>query len=196
MKKIICLSYFPTTKLLSSDIINKKPEEIVDHLQQLDPVLPTNCVWVIKDNIISPILIIENAKILYDTTMAWAEGEPSNWFYFGAAHNSKCYTIGLFPNINKSLERFIHHQNILHKQIISKDDNIKIVFHPLGYVSDLSVYIKIKNKIKNKINLGISESIDAAKENEVYWIKNIEKSDKNHKIEYVESYLNEIINNY
>lgn len=148
MSKIVCISYIPTASTLSTfDIVNMSSEEILEHFQNLEPSLPNSCVWTLKNDKAHPILIIDNAESVYENTIAWAEEDPSKWFYFGIESNKSNYSMGLFPNLSESLHRFNHHQRELHKQIIKETDEVQMLFHPLGFASGLETFDKIKDSL-------------------------------------------------
>ena len=171
------------------DLKHTNAEEIIENLKSIQITLPTSCAWINYNDKISPILIIDNAETIFNNTQAWSENEPSKWFYFGLKTNNIAYSIGLFPNLDASLERFKHHQTILNKQLIGEDDNIEIVYHPLGFTSSIDTVNKIKNKITDSINVGFAESIDDINNDKIYWLNDIAISNDNHKIQYVDTYL-------
>ena len=188
MSRIICISYFPTSQLLSMfDLKHMSAEEIIENLKNMQLSLPTSCAWVNVNDRISPILIINNAETIFENTKAWSENEPSKWFYFGLKTNSIAYSIGLFPNLDASLERFKNHQIMLNRQVIKDHDKIEIVYHPLEFTSGIDTVNKIKNKIIDSIDVGFAESIDDINNDKIYWLNNI--SIGNDKISYIDTYL-------
>jgi len=162
-------------------------EEIIENLKNVELALPTSCAWVNYNNKISPILIIDHAETIFQNAQAWSENEPSKWFYFGLKTNDIAYSIGLFPNLDASLERFKNHQTILNRQVVNKDDNIEIVYHPLGFTSGVDTINKIKNDINDSIDIGFAESIDDINNDKIYWLNNILMS--NDKTQYIDTYL-------
>lgn len=195
MSKIVCISYFPTSTTISmAELAKMSPEEILNYFQNIEPSLPSSCAWTLKNNEAHPVLIMNKAEQIFNNIMAWSENDPKKWFYFGIKHDNEKYSLGLFPNLVESLKRFKENQEALQQRKITNNDEVQILFHPLGFMSGLDTYNNIKELLPDNIDIGISESVESIRKDEIYWIQQIQRSRKGHKINYVEDYLRSALN--
>lgn len=180
-QKIVCVSYIPTSKRLDMhQMINMSGNDISDKFGKLEPELPSNCVIIKTEKSLSPVFIMNHSNEIWDNSMAWCENDPEKWFYFGVKSRNNETILALFPNLEESIKRFK-----LNQQIVPIEDNINIIYHPIGIKLVLDT-TNIENQFNKKVNIGFSEDIESIRSGKINWLNNVPRSDD---VKYVNKYL-------
>jgi hypothetical protein len=169
MKKIdkyICISYTPQIFGEPGKLI-EDPKSIMEMAKRLDKVdaNATGCAWAEHNGLISPIFIIENAKQVYEHLMIWCENKPEEWFSLTIKKHKdgKRYWVILWPDINKSVERFKLGHLIYNENIITNEE-ITVLCKPWRFVSkDEGTYESLKSKVGDKSYFGFVDVNDMQK---------------------------------
>ncbi len=181
-QKIVCVSYIPTSKRIDiRHMLEMSGNDISNKFDTIEPELPKNCVIFKHNNKLSPIFIIDRPKEIWDNSVAWSENNPQDWFYCGIRSNKNEIVIALFPNVEKSLERFKKNQQLLDLD----NNNINIIYHPIG----IKLILPSKNfdeQFDDKVDIGFSGNLNSIRSGEVYWLNNIPRSNN---IKYISKYL-------
>lgn len=140
---IVLFSYFPLImeKLLELALEGAEPvaperyQEVTDLLEEcLELADATACLWMLVDGTPAPVLIVPHARRIHKDLMIWAEEEPEQWFTLELLEAQGAYALALFPNLEKSVERYklghlMHHEEIL------ENESYQLIFAPLRFVS-------------------------------------------------------------
>lgn len=179
---------------------NEKTTKTFDKIDKLsNDIHIKGCLWMNNGkNKNIPVLILDNAKEVYEHLVEWSENEPENWFTCYIKRHDDIYYVILYPNIERSIERCkILTQLNTGYPVLDKD--INILFKPLVFESKtLNLFKNFEKQInkQKKFIIGFLNSSDIDENNieltdkeEIMYIKNI-KTPNNKENKGIESYIN------
>ena len=159
---------------------------------------PKGLIWVLCNGLLSPVLVLDDAKMVYDHLLEWSGQKPSEWFklYRSKVRTEKenLFVVGLYPDIHKIADKI--------SKIFNIDSISKVMFKPVYIISnetDLHVqFIEQKSKIATAMFLDVKyvddhENIDINKiSKHLHALCDIEivtSTEDNNKWEYCKSYV-------
>lgn len=159
---------------------------------------PKGLIWVLCNGLLSPVLVLDDAKRVYDHILEWSNQKPDEWFklYRSKIRNGKenLFVVGLYPDNYKTTDKV--------SKIFDIDKIYKVMFKPIYIIStetDLHVqFIEQKSKTATVMLLDIKyvdnyENIDIDKiSKHLHALCNIEivtSTEDNNKWEYCKLYV-------
>lgn len=98
------------------------------------------CAWTVTGNRAEVNLIMQDAALVAEHLAEWTEGEPEKWFHFMHVKKDGMYSLALFPDINKSIERTrIQYQLNNGGWPIKMAEKMSVFFRPIMFVSKSTV---------------------------------------------------------
>jgi len=104
-------SYFPLLTGMPNTVfgenVKERTEEIMKSIDDLPSGTALGCIWAVEDDgTVNAILIMDQATEIAEHLIAWAEGEPEQWFTLNTFEKGDGFGVALIPNIKKSSERW------------------------------------------------------------------------------------------
>jgi hypothetical protein len=163
----LVVSYFPLLSNRFSLMYGHTPIDADKIGQLLDETIGENlanakaCIWGIVGGSPCIVLVLNRAQEIADDLKAWSEDDVESWFGVDICQEEDAYGIALFPDLNKSFERFNKRRRFEMLEELSRDSKYTIVFDPIRFISKgLGSFAGIKDKIGETIKVMFLESSD------------------------------------
>lgn len=105
--------------------------------------------WIMTDERMHVLLVIENAKKLYDYTIKWCDDSIDGWFFYNFTETEDGVEISIFQNIKKTIERY--------NKVKYCAENAVLTTPITAFTKDKTNYLKCKNE---NISVGIIDILD------------------------------------
>lgn len=158
---MVLLSYIPLLMAEGGEEFNLAdiPKEFSDNLGNCGSTINA-CIWIGgEDGKPMPVFIVKKAKEIVEHMSMWTENDIAGWFKLYFREIGGKYGIVLFPNINKSIERYkqayLHH----HGEFFPENKRIgNVVTRPLTFISSKEhIFGRVKENIGTHTKVGFLE---------------------------------------
>lgn len=137
------------------------PNDLSEIFDQTPSGLAEGCVWLMKDDEMTPCLIMENAAAIADHLKAWAEGKPEEWFTLVMSECGPLYGMALMPRLEKGEERFRIAYHLRNGLPFPKDASVRALFKPLHFSSKPGhMFGRVKPRLGKQCSLFLIDSAD------------------------------------
>lgn len=162
---VVLISYWPLLDYNEMQLLNELVNAPNPDYQALENKLLNahidGCLWGrIKDGSVAPILILSDAQKVADNIKLWSEDNPSEWFKMVIYESGDFYALGLYPDLDKSVERYKNNYRMQYGQVPA-NLSFQVLFAPLMFGSKKSViYDKVRGLIKDRSTLALMDIKD------------------------------------
>ena len=128
----------------------------LDHmLNQLPSGEAHACLWTESAGHVRPVLVLEQAAVIADHLVEWAEGDPGAWFRLAIGQHRGRYALALLPDLIRSRERFTLARRLAGLPVPG-DVEYCYVYGPLRFVSGPEhTYTSVHRRLPSRITLGV-----------------------------------------
>jgi hypothetical protein len=122
---------------------------------------PGACLWYSTEDggTATPCFLIDRAEEVVEHLKVWTEGNPSEWFKLFVYAESDKYHVVLFPNLEKSIERFKISMLHLTGEFADNHGKFSLLFRPLHFISPgLGYGSKMLSKVGKTAMLGFLDA--------------------------------------
>lgn len=160
----VVVSYFPLLTGEAGRTIDLKPDGdgLGPFLDALD-ALPTGgaecCLWVRRDDGLSPVFVMKRADDIHGHLVTWAEDDPPGWFSLVLMQKNGKYLMSLTPDVRKSIERFNLARQLTTGFPVPKDARHNLLFRTLHFVSgSANLFDRIRSSLGDSMSVGLMDS--------------------------------------
>jgi hypothetical protein len=114
------------------------------------------CLWMLDgQGSPMPVLALEQAQAIAGHLIEWADNEPAKWFRVYLKERDGRYALALFPELQRSLERF-RFAHLLEGGSPLDSGRIQIITRPLHFVSGTgTAYAVVRDRIGDSVHVGL-----------------------------------------
>lgn len=131
--RLVVLSFIPS---ISSEL-----DDISDIMDNMSPIQCDGILWIKHGPKTSPVLLYENAELVYNYMTWWCGGKYDKWFNVHLIERDGRYGFMLMPNIRRSIDRRLYFRNN------EQDNNVRYI----SSLFDPPMVISISNPHYNSV---------------------------------------------
>lgn len=160
---VLLFSYVPLLDQTQfSDVLSPNSEDLADLHAAVAEIhnCADGCLWMLDDQTVMPVLIIPQAREIYEHLMWWSEDEPAEWFHLQIDRRADDeYVLAIVPNIERTVERWKTRWLATHSELIEDSSwQYTIVSLPLICHGHGGTYESLKDRIGETCRVGLTDS--------------------------------------
>ena len=203
-ESVVLLSYIPLlyapSQMVMQELQSNDAKALTEYIDNLDVTCAaTGCLWANHDGKAAPVFIYDNAQEIVDHLEAWTENEVTKWFRYKISAKDGKYLICLFPNVEKSVERWRMNFQLVYGYPPPKDMKFHIFFKPLYFTSgSKNMFDLIKDELDPEFRIGFINKVDIDLENpenmdeeSIRWLGPFKRVEGDFADEYLDSILDD-----
>lgn len=156
----VVVSYWPLVDISKPKLFTKGAvQDLQDYLDSTPNVDIIGCLWLMDNDNPIPILVVKRAKELREHMLTWCEKDPGKWFRFCIQEAGEKYILIIYPDIERSIERFKSACLYIHNFLPADDAKYQVICSPLRFFgSSIDNYNAIKNQLSSNITIGFIDA--------------------------------------
>lgn len=169
----VIFSYYPLlTGTPGASYFGEEAVGAAEEIMKMQDELPSGsavaCLWVMATDDDGPraILVMDQSDAIAEHFRYWSEEKPEEWFKFHFLEKGSSYSVALFPNLLKSVERYEAAFQLRYGYPPVTGSNVVLSFCPLHCVAKTKVaFDRAKKHLKSKVMVGLVGSDEISPEN-------------------------------
>lgn len=157
---VVLLSYVPLLyappQMVMQELQNNEATALAEYIDELQVQgSAIGCLWANHDGKASPVFIYDDAREIVEHLKGWTENEVTKWFRYRIREKNGKYLIALFPNFEKSVNRWRMNFQLVYGYPPPKDIKFNIFFKPLYFISGSdNMFDVIKDELNPEFRIG------------------------------------------